>query len=47
MPYDIYLDIAEHRAELAHCLLTKRERAALTKRLAQLIAEVEAKEAGA
>ncbi len=47
MTYDIYLDIAEHRAELRHSLLTRRERASLTKRLAQLIAEAAAKEAEA
>ena len=43
----IYQDIAEHRAELAYSLLTKQERSALVKRLAQLIAEAAAKEAEA
>lgn len=45
MTYDIYQDIAEHRAELRHSLLTKRERAFLTRRLALLIAEAAGKEA--
>ena len=37
MIYDIFLDIAELRAELASCYLTKRERAETQKRLAILI----------
>lgn len=47
MAYDIYQDIAEHRAELRHSLLTRRERASLTRRLTHLIAEAAAKEAEA
>ncbi|MBB4000138.1 hypothetical protein [Aureimonas pseudogalii] len=47
MTYDIYFDIAEHRAELAHCLLTKRERAETLRNLEKLLAEAAAKEAEA
>ncbi len=43
----IHQDIAEHRAELAHSLLTKRERAETLRRLEKLLAEVAAKEAEA
>jgi hypothetical protein len=42
MIYDIFAEIAELRAELAACFLTKRERWESLKRLAVL--ELEAKE---
>lgn len=45
MTYDIFAEIAELRAELAHSYLTKSERWESLKRLAVL--EIEAKEAGA
>ncbi|BDA87267.1 hypothetical protein Sa4125_48090 (plasmid) [Aureimonas sp. SA4125] len=45
MTYDIFLDIAEMRAELAACYLTKRERAATHKRLAFLIEQAKEAEA--
>ncbi|SES41196.1 hypothetical protein [Rhizobium sp. NFR03] len=45
MTYDIFLDIAELRAELASCYLTKRERAESLKRLAILIEQAKEAEA--
>ncbi|TCQ04239.1 MULTISPECIES: hypothetical protein [unclassified Rhizobium] len=45
MTYDIFLDIAELRAELASCYLTKRERAESLKRLAILIKQAKEAEA--
>lgn len=45
MTYDIFLDIAELRAELAACFLTKRERAETQKRLATLIERAKEEEA--
>ncbi|WP_164470467.1 MULTISPECIES: hypothetical protein [unclassified Aureimonas] len=45
MTYDIFLDIAELRAELASCYLTKRERAESVKRLAILIKQAKETEA--
>lgn len=38
--FDIHADIAVLRAELAECILTRRERAATLKRLEALLAEV-------
>lgn len=38
--FDIHADIAELRAELAECILTRRERAATLQRLEALLAEV-------
>ncbi|TCM51094.1 hypothetical protein C8J36_110101 [Rhizobium sp. PP-F2F-G48] len=45
MTYDIFLDIAELRAELASCYLTKRERAESLKRLATLTEQAKEAEA--
>lgn len=45
MTYDIFLDIAEMRAELAACHLTKHERAETQKRLAILIEQAKEAEA--
>lgn len=45
MTYDIFLDIAELRAELSACYLTKRERAETLKRLAILIERAKEAEA--
>ena len=44
MTYDIFAEIAELRAEPAHCLLTRRERAEATERLASLTREASARE---
>ncbi len=38
---DIHADIAELRAELSDCILTRQERAATLRRLETLLAEVE------
>lgn len=38
--FDIHAEIAELRAELADCILTRRERAATLQRLETLLAEV-------
>ncbi|WP_279483515.1 hypothetical protein [Aureimonas sp. SK2] len=45
MTYDIFAEIAELRAELAHCLLTKRERADAIRRIERLTAEAKEAEA--
>ena len=39
--FDIHADIAELRAELSDCILTRRERTASLRRLETLLAEVE------
>ncbi len=39
--FDIYAEIAELRAELAECILTRRERAETQVRLDQLLAEAD------
>ena len=39
--FDIYADIAELRAELAECILTRRERAETKARLDKLLAEAD------
>lgn len=39
--FDIYADIAELRAELAECILTRKERAETQARLDQLLAEAD------
>ncbi|MFC5422714.1 hypothetical protein ACFPOB_24430 [Bosea eneae] len=39
--FDIYADIAELRAELAECILTRTERAETQARLDQLLAEAD------
>lgn len=38
---DIYAEIAELRAELAHCILTRKERRESQRRLEELLAEAE------
>ncbi|HEV2575454.1 MAG TPA: hypothetical protein VGU72_27215 [Beijerinckiaceae bacterium] len=38
---DIYAEIAELRAELAHCILTRRERHETQERLDQALVEAE------
>jgi hypothetical protein len=38
---DIHAEIAELRAELAHCILTRKGRAETLRRLDDLLAEVE------
>lgn len=39
--FDIYADIAALRAELAECILTRKERTETQARLDQLLAEVD------
>ncbi|ETR79473.1 MULTISPECIES: hypothetical protein [Hyphomicrobiales] len=39
--HDIYAEIAELRAELAHCILTRKERRETQQRLDQALAEAE------
>ncbi len=39
--FDIYADIAELRAEIAECILTRKERAEAQARLDQLLAEAD------
>jgi hypothetical protein len=39
--FDIHAEIAELRAELAECILTRRERATTLRRLETLLVEVE------
>lgn len=38
---DIYTEIAELRAELRHCILTRKERRESLRRLEELLAEAE------
>ena len=45
MTYDIFAEIAELRAELTHCFLTKRERTDALKRIAVLTARAKETEA--
>ncbi|WP_193752816.1 hypothetical protein [Aureimonas ureilytica] len=44
MTYDLFAEIAELRAELAHSLLTRRERRDAMRRLATLTAQAAAQE---
>jgi len=39
--HDIYAEIAELRAELAHCILTRKERRETQQRLDQALTEAE------
>ncbi len=41
MVLDIHAEIAELRAELAHCILTRQERAEALRRLEELLARTE------
>jgi hypothetical protein len=41
MVLDIYAEIAELRAELTHCILTRKERRDAQRRLEELLAEAE------
>ncbi|MFC3207574.1 MULTISPECIES: hypothetical protein [Hyphomicrobiales] len=42
--HDIYAEIAELRAELAHCILTRKERRETQQRLDQALTEAERRE---